>query len=275
MTSVIKWRPWWFDLLLAGLLPLSGTLVWSHIETAWLGLIIGLVIFLAGYVTVRPRLALSVNGGPPEVWDSVGCILIVAGLAIGSYADNGFSVLLTVACPVVWNALRDYRPGALANVGLICVTSAAIGLKSFHLGTLGEDWPQLLIVTLVIVVFSVMIGSMVDATKRWGQERAELVDDLLASQSYLGESYQILMAADATEATSAESPLSARECEVLALASQGCTNRGIGLQLFISPATVKTHMEHILTKLGATTRTQAVLIAHQSGLLPAADDLAA
>ena len=32
-------------------------------------------------------------------------------------------------------------------------------------------------------------------------------------------------------------------------------------------ATVKTHMEHILAKLGATTRTQAVLLAHQSGFL--------
>jgi len=270
MTSVIKWRPWWFDLLLAGLLGLSTTFVWSHIETELPGLIIGLVIFLAGYITVRPRLAMSVDGGTPGLLDTVGCILIAAGLAIGSYADNGFSVLLTVACPVVWNALRDYRPGATANVAMICVTSAAVGLKCFHLGTLANDWPQLLIVTGVIVVFSVMIGSMVDATKRWGLERAELLDDLMASQSHLGESYQLLMAADATEARPEESPLSARECEVLGLVSEGCTNRSIGLRLFISPATVKTHMEHILTKLGATTRTQAVLIAHQSGLLPAA-----
>ena len=252
MTSVIKWRPWWFDLLL-----------------------VGLVVFLAGYATVRPRLAMSVDGRAPGVWDVVGCILIIAGLAIGSYAENGFSVLLTVACPVVWNALRDYRPGATANVVLICATSAAVGLKCFHLGTLAEDWPQLLIVTLVIVIFSVMIGSMVDATKRWGQERAELLDDLRASQSYLGESYQLLLATDPAEVPPVESPLSARECEVLALVSEGCTNRSIGLQLFISPATVKTHMEHILTKLGATTRTQAVLIAHQSGLLPQIDDLVA
>ena len=271
---MIKWRPWWFDLLLAGLLPLSGTLVWSHIDTAWLGLIIGLVIFLAGYATVRPRLVLSVDGIGPSVWDSIGCILIVAGLAIGSYAENGFSALLTVACPVVWITLRDYRPGALANVALICTTAAAVGLKSFQMGTLSKDWLPLLVITSVIVIFSIMIGSMVDATKRWGLERAELLDDLQASQSHLGESYQLLMAADASGAQAVESPLSARECEVLGLVSEGCTNRSIGLELFISPATVKTHMEHILAKLGATTRTQAVLIAHQSGLLPTVNDLA-
>ena len=60
---------------------------------------------------------------------------------------------------------------------------------------------------------------------------------------------------------------------MLALVSEGCTNREIGRRLFISPATVKTHMEHILTKLGATTRAQAVLLAHEDGLLPVRDGL--
>lgn len=62
--------------------------------------------------------------------------------------------------------------------------------------------------------------------------------------------------------------LSTRELEVLRLISQGRTNRQIGETLYISPATVKTHVEHILTKLGATTRTQAVVTAHLEGLLP-------
>src|ERR687896_559914 len=52
--------------------------------------------------------------------------------------------------------------------------------------------------------------------------------------------------------------LTAREVEVLQLLAFGHTNRDIADQLFISPDTVKTHLEHIYQKLGATDRTAAV-----------------
>ena len=107
---------------------------------------------------------------------------------------------------------------------------------------------------------------MVHAALQWGKERSELLEELKASQTDLAESYQRLMA-ETHPVPVGESPLSGRETEVLALVSTGCTNREIGHRLHISPATVKTHMEHILTKLGATTQTQAVLVAHQEGLL--------
>ena len=52
--------------------------------------------------------------------------------------------------------------------------------------------------------------------------------------------------------------LTAREIEVLQLLAFGHTNKDIAEQLFISPDTVKTHLEHIFEKLGISDRTAAV-----------------
>jgi DNA-binding NarL/FixJ family response regulator len=55
--------------------------------------------------------------------------------------------------------------------------------------------------------------------------------------------------------------LTARELDVLALVAQGLTNREISSRLFISPATVRTHLEHIYDKLGVRSRAGAVTAA--------------
>ena len=67
--------------------------------------------------------------------------------------------------------------------------------------------------------------------------------------------------------TASESPLTARESEVLGLVSTGLSNRQVGNALFISDKTASVHLSHIMSKLGATTRTEAVSIARQRGLL--------
>jgi len=64
-------------------------------------------------------------------------------------------------------------------------------------------------------------------------------------------------------------PLSAREREVLSLVSQGHTNKAIGSALQISPRTVQGHLAKIFDKLGAESRTQAVMRAISLGLLTA------
>lgn len=61
--------------------------------------------------------------------------------------------------------------------------------------------------------------------------------------------------------------LSTREREVLALVAQGTSNRGIAAELFISEATVKTHLTHVFAKLGAKDRAAAVALGYQRGIL--------
>jgi DNA-binding NarL/FixJ family response regulator len=61
--------------------------------------------------------------------------------------------------------------------------------------------------------------------------------------------------------------LSARQVEILRLVAQGNTNKEIARSLYISEATVKTHLVHVFGKLGAESRTAAVSIARAEGLL--------
>jgi DNA-binding NarL/FixJ family response regulator len=65
----------------------------------------------------------------------------------------------------------------------------------------------------------------------------------------------------------AAEPLSQRELEVLTLISQGCNNRETAQRLFISEATVKTHLLHVYAKLGVRDRAAAVAAAFERGLL--------
>ena len=61
--------------------------------------------------------------------------------------------------------------------------------------------------------------------------------------------------------------LTEREREVLALVGQGLSNDEIGAELFLSPATARTHVSRAMTKLGARDRAQLVVIAYQTGLV--------
>ena len=59
-----------------------------------------------------------------------------------------------------------------------------------------------------------------------------------------------------------------RELEILALISQGMSNREIAQKLFVSENTVKTHSSRVFDKLGAKRRTQAVQLGKEFGLIP-------
>ncbi|MEU3301911.1 response regulator transcription factor [Streptomyces sp. NPDC006678] len=64
-----------------------------------------------------------------------------------------------------------------------------------------------------------------------------------------------------------DEPLSAREREVLALVARGTSNREIAAVLFISEATVKTHLTHIYAKLAVKDRAAAVAAGYDRGIL--------
>ena len=79
-------------------------------------------------------------------------------------------------------------------------------------------------------------------------------------------------AADALPATQPALPAleqepSAREIEVLQLVADGLVNREIGVRLFLSEETVKSHVRHLLAKLQARSRAHAVAVGFRRGLI--------
>jgi two-component system, NarL family, response regulator LiaR len=76
------------------------------------------------------------------------------------------------------------------------------------------------------------------------------------------------LASDRRAARDPADQLTRREREVLELIVRGRSNKRIALELGIAEKTVKTHVGHVLAKLGVTDRTQAALLAVREGLVP-------
>jgi DNA-binding NarL/FixJ family response regulator len=98
-------------------------------------------------------------------------------------------------------------------------------------------------------------------------------DDLISAVRSTAAGETILSPAVAARlATHVRSPrrtavLSAREREVLALVAAGTSNKEIARRLFVSEATVKTHLGHVYEKLGVSDRAAAVATAYDQGIL--------
>ncbi|MFJ4499287.1 response regulator [Streptomyces sp. NPDC088864] len=76
-----------------------------------------------------------------------------------------------------------------------------------------------------------------------------------------------LVSAVRSPAAPGNDTLSAREREVLTLVARGMSNREIAAELFISEATVKTHLTHLFAKLGVKDRAAAVAAGYDRGIL--------
>jgi DNA-binding NarL/FixJ family response regulator len=107
-----------------------------------------------------------------------------------------------------------------------------------------------------------------DATRA---QIAQAVRAAAAGQSILaGEVQQKLVAAAGPVAPQAVEPpdgLTAREVEVLRLIAEGLANKEIAARLYVSEATVKSHINRLFAKAGITHRAQAVQYAYEHGLV--------
>ncbi|MCU4748756.1 MULTISPECIES: response regulator [Streptomyces] len=97
-------------------------------------------------------------------------------------------------------------------------------------------------------------------------------EDLFAAVRAAAEGRTVLSPAVATRLVSrvrepVGEALSVRERQVLGLVAKGGSNREIAAELFISEATVKTHLAHLYTKLGVKDRAAAVATAYERGIL--------
>lgn len=95
--------------------------------------------------------------------------------------------------------------------------------------------------------------------------REELIRSVLDVAA--GRTVLAPVAAQRLVARRREERLSEREIEVLRAIADGGTNRSVAQQLFVSEATVKTHLLHIYSKLGVGDRAAAVRVAFERGLL--------
>jgi len=112
--------------------------------------------------------------------------------------------------------------------------------------------------------FATGIGWAMDDIAGRGLRRAreEGEDETLASAGRLGATE---LDGELSGAPGRLASLTARELEVLHLMAEGASNAAIGESLVISQATVKSHVRHILRKLGAANRTEAVSLFLASG----------
>jgi DNA-binding NarL/FixJ family response regulator len=98
-------------------------------------------------------------------------------------------------------------------------------------------------------------------------------DQLVAALHAAADGESVLSPAVATHVVSrlrgeTSGELTDRELAVLRLVAQGTPNRAIAATLFVSEATVKTHLVHVFAKLDVTDRAAAVATAYERGILP-------
>ena len=89
-------------------------------------------------------------------------------------------------------------------------------------------------------------------------------DEVAARRRSLGSAEVIPLQ---TQMRELEQEPTAREIEVLQLISDGLVNREIGVRLFLSEETVKSHVRHLLAKLQARSRAHAVAVGFRRGLI--------
>ena len=170
--------------------------------------------------------------------------------------------------------LAEFHPRAPYAAAYRATIAAALGpgrLSDWDEAT--DQWRQMPSLPLTIECLIAAAEAALAGSNRAGaRRRLEEARDLAAP---LGATLYLDRIATLGQRARLEAPttsndsggLTPREHDVLRLLARGLPNRQIAAELYISPATVGVHVSHILTKLNATTRTEATAQAHTRGLL--------
>lgn len=153
-------------------------------------------------------------------------------------------------------------------------------LMDYHLGDgdgvtaasrIRQDQPQVKVILLTGSDDPQALQRAVDAGCVGYLDKAGSLEELAAAVRIAVAGHVVISAEDLARLvpgrSTESSALTKRERQVLHLMAEGLTNRAIGSELFLSVHTVRTHVQTILTKLGAHTKLEAVAIAKRRRLL--------
>jgi DNA-binding CsgD family transcriptional regulator/fumarate reductase subunit D len=206
---------------------------------AWWALI-GIGLFAVSYLLLGRRALITRS---PKRSDLPFALGVIASGTICTICSPIFAALQAIICPMLWVGARDRKRAVITNVVLVGAEFLAMPI---HYPLIPINFLLYAIIEGLVFGFSMAIGFWITGLEARMQ----------AAQAFGSPPGEL-----------SEAPLSPRELEVLQLAAQGLTNQEISDQLFITVATTKTHMQHILAKLDVPNRTVAVAKGKASGWL--------
>ncbi|MEU8887125.1 LuxR C-terminal-related transcriptional regulator [Streptomyces sp. NPDC048442] len=217
------------------------------------------------------RIALAPGGGAGECMIT-GQLLGIKGLAAWTRGDSGESVRLARESLRAGRELRDAY-ATTNSLELLAWGSSETGgsrLAAWLLGTCGELWRKIGSPMFGVAIYT-DDHSRVEAALRaeLGESEYRLLFEQ-GAQIPIDQAVELALAGAPRPVSAADrvpsfDHLTRREREVATLISAGLTNREISEHLVISKRTADAHVEHILAKLGFSSRTQIAALAPKDG----------